>query len=84
MPTVLFLNGWRLFFYANEGDEPIHIHAKKAEMECKYWIDVEGYDIREAFHFEMSPRDIREVREIIFGHFEYIVAKWNEIHGDLK
>jgi Domain of unknown function (DUF4160) len=29
MPTILFMNGWRLFFYSNEGDEPVHIHAEK-------------------------------------------------------
>ncbi len=27
MPTILFIYGWRLFFYSNEGTEPIHIHA---------------------------------------------------------
>jgi hypothetical protein len=32
MPTVLFIDGWRLFFYSNEGKEPIHIHAGKAGM----------------------------------------------------
>jgi hypothetical protein len=26
MPTVLFTHGWRLFFYANERNEPPHIH----------------------------------------------------------
>lgn len=36
MPTVLFKNGWRFFFFANEGDEPIHIHVMKAEKSCKY------------------------------------------------
>lgn len=41
MPTVVFLLGWRLHFYANEGNEPIHIHAEKAEKECKYWLDPE-------------------------------------------
>jgi len=30
MPTVMFLNGWRFFFYSNENDEPPHIHCKKA------------------------------------------------------
>ena len=29
MPTVLLILGWRLFFYANEGNEPMHIHCKK-------------------------------------------------------
>ena len=37
MPTVLFILGWRLHFYANENREPIHIHAEKGDMECKYY-----------------------------------------------
>lgn len=45
MPTVLMMNGWRLFFYSNEGNEPMHIHAKKATTECKYWIDAENFEI---------------------------------------
>ncbi|MFP4031244.1 MAG: DUF4160 domain-containing protein [Desulfococcaceae bacterium] len=36
MPTILKILGWRLFFYANEGKEPIHIHCRKGEMECKF------------------------------------------------
>ncbi len=34
MPTVLFIFGWRFYFYANENKEPIHIHAEKGDMEC--------------------------------------------------
>lgn len=39
MPTILQILGWRLFFYANEGNEPVHIHCRKGGMECKYWLD---------------------------------------------
>jgi hypothetical protein len=35
MPTVLCVKGWRLFFYSNEGNEPIHIHGQKGDKECK-------------------------------------------------
>lgn len=28
MPNVLYIKGWRLFFYSNEGTEPIYIHAQ--------------------------------------------------------
>ena len=33
MPTILYLLGWRFFLYSNEGDEPPHVHVRKAEME---------------------------------------------------
>jgi len=29
MPTILVIFGWRLFFYANEGKEPIHVHCRE-------------------------------------------------------
>ena len=78
MPTILLLLGWRLFFYANEGSEPIHVHCKKGNMECKYWLHVESFDISEAFAFNLSPRAKREIRKIIFQNFDYIVDQWNE------
>jgi hypothetical protein len=78
MPTILILYGWRLFFYANGGEEPMHVHCKKGGMECKYWIDEEVFDIQEVFAFGMSSRDRKEIRKIIFDHFEYIADKWRE------
>jgi hypothetical protein len=77
MPTILVLFGWRLFFYANEGNEPIHIHCRKGNRECKYWIDDEHFDILEAYSYAMSPADKKQIRKIIFQHFDYIVEQWN-------
>ena len=45
MPTILIVRGWRFFFYSNEGNEPMHVHARKGEAECKYWIRPEAFDI---------------------------------------
>jgi hypothetical protein len=81
MPTILFIAGWRFFFYSNEGNEPIHIHVQKAEMEAKYWIDVDAYEIKEAFNFNLSPRDEREVKRLIYQHLDYIIEQWNLFHG---
>lgn len=77
MPTILEILGWRLFFYSNEGNEPIHIHARKAEIECKFWIKIDEYDIEEAYAHGLKPRDAREIRKIIFDHFDYIIDQWN-------
>ncbi|MGQ9869772.1 DUF4160 domain-containing protein [Leptodesmis sp.] len=73
MPTVLYLRGWRLHFYSNEGNEPIHIHAQKGDSDCKYWLDVDAYEIREAYAYNRSAWDTREVRKIILQHFDEIV-----------
>ena len=78
MPTILLIRGWRFFFYANEGQEPIHIHCRKGEKECKYWLDRRNFDLEAAFSYGMTARDTREVKKIIFEHFEYIESEWNK------
>ena len=78
MPTILLIMGWRLFFYANEGNESIHVHCQKGDTECKYWLDREKFNVEEAFAFNLSPKDRREIRQIICEHFEYIEEQWDE------
>lgn len=78
MPTVLILSGWRLFFYANERNEPIHIHCQKGDMECKYWLHREEFEISEAYAYNMNSGSKREIRKIVFHHFDEIEAAWDE------
>ena len=78
MPTILLIRGWRFFFYANEANEPIHIHCRKGEKECKYWLDRTGFDVEEAFSYRLTGRDKGEVKRIIFEYFEYIESEWDE------
>ncbi|MBA3900689.1 MAG: DUF4160 domain-containing protein [Bacteroidetes bacterium] len=77
MPPVLYIFGWRLFFYSNEGSEPIHIHAESGDMECKFWILVDEVEIKEAFEFNMTPAAKRQIKKIIYQHFDLIVDAWN-------
>lgn len=77
MPTVLFIYGWRLFFYANENNEPIHIHAEKGDMECKFWLLIDEVEIQEVFSFNMSPNAKREIKKIIYQNFDLINDSWN-------
>ena len=76
MPTILYMLGWRLFFYSNEGNEPMHVHAQKGKVECKFWLHKETFEITEAFSFKLSPKDNREIRKIIFQNFDYIIDQW--------
>ncbi len=76
MPTILLIRGWRFFFYANERDEPIHIHCRKAEKECKYWLDRRNFGLEEAFSYRMNGKDKREVKKMIFDNFESIESEW--------
>ena len=78
MPTILVIFGWRLHFYANEGNEPIHIHCTKGDMDCKFWLDRENFDISEAYSYNLTPKERRNIRKIILENFEYIEDQWDE------
>ena len=81
MPTILFINGWRFFFYSNEGNEPIHIHVQKAECEAKFWILIESREIAEVYSYNLSKTDKREVKKLIYLNLDFIIFKWNSFHG---
>ncbi len=81
MPTILLVSGWRIFFYANEGNEPMHVHAHKGEAEGKFWLDANLYEIDEAWSYNLTPRLRREVRKIIFDHFDLIAEEWTRFLG---
>ncbi len=81
MPTVLLIDGWRFFFYMSERNEPPHIHVEKGDADAKYWLLADEFEVREAYGHNVGPADRRAIRRIIFEHFDYLLAKYEEIHG---
>lgn len=81
MPTILMKNGWRLFFYTNERNEPPHIHARKGDMECKYWLNADQFDIEEAYSYHVTLAEQRQIRRIIFDNFDYLLEEYRRVHG---
>jgi hypothetical protein len=82
IPAVLFVQGWRLYFYSNEANEPMHVDGIKGEAECKYWLLPDSFDIVTEFEYGFTPRLRREVRQMIFEHFDQIVESWREHFGE--
>lgn len=56
----------------------------KPRRSGKYWLDREGYDLEEVFVYQMNARDTREVRKIVFEHFDYILRQWDEFERRKK
>ena len=75
MPTILYIYGWRLFFYSNEKNEPIHIHVQKANMEGKFWLKIDEISIEEAFCHNFTPAAKRFSTQICKSGFPCINTK---------
>ena len=39
MPTILRVGPYRIFFYASDGDEPVHVHVERDDNIVKFWME---------------------------------------------
>ena len=76
MPEVFRAEGYVVFFYANEGHEPMHVHVRKAGGFAKFWIDPVTLDFSEG----MKTGELARAEELINERVELIRRKWNEVH----
>jgi hypothetical protein len=77
MPEIFRELGFVFFFYANEGNEPIHVNVRKAGGFAKYWIEPVELDFSQG----MKVSDLKIAEQLIIEHLELIKSKWNEVHG---
>ena len=80
MPTVFRQDGFRFFFYSNEGTplEPVHIHVLKAGAEAKFWV---GSEINLERSDGFDARTLRRLANIVEENQQLIEEKWNEHFG---
>jgi hypothetical protein len=78
MPTVLSVDGFRFFFFSDEGSEPCHIHIKKGEARGKVWLEP-AYEEDYFYGFTIQEqRKIRKIIKIIKENKHLISTKWYE------
>ncbi|MDP1902262.1 MAG: DUF4160 domain-containing protein [Rubrivivax sp.] len=79
MPVVFRYQGFRFFFYSNEGHprEPVHIHAVGEGGEAKFWL----HPAHVATSDGLDPRTLRELTRVVDEHSELIERSWHEYFG---
>jgi hypothetical protein len=77
MPTVFTWNGYRFFFFANEGmpREPRHIHVRKGEKLAKFWLEP---DVKLAMSYDMTSAEIGRLTAVVEEHAEQFRRAWDE------
>jgi len=76
MPKVFETEGFRGYFFSNEGDprEPIHIHIKKGEGEAKFWM-TPTVCLAEARCLKVS--ELARAQEIVVERRQEILDMWD-------
>ena len=77
MPVILRLEGFKFFFYSNEGAplEPAHVHVRKAGDEAKFWLSPQ---VELARNDGFDATTLGRVARMISSHQGYFKEAWNE------
>jgi len=80
MPTVFRHDGFRFFFYSNEGNprEPVHIHVMKGGGEAKLWLDPVAVARSSGF----DAKTLRQIAGIVEASRARIEEAWHEHFGN--
>ena len=78
MPTVLRWNGYRFYFFSNEGYEPLHIHIDKGGNTVKFWLD----PVAVARNIGFSEREIRLLAQKVEEDRQDFIEAWHGYFGD--
>ena len=78
MPTVKNIPGpYRFFFYSFDCNEPMHVHARRERMVCKFWLNPIALSTNRRF----SPQELNRIRGIIHDNLDTIIEAWYEHCG---
>jgi len=77
MPLVFTQDGYRFFFYSNEGDprEPIHIHVRRGTSVAKFWLFPE---VQLADSYGFAARELNKIGRIVDNRKPEIEEAWND------
>lgn len=77
MPTVFRHDGFRFFFYSNEGNprEPAHIHVTGEGGEAKLWLRP---DVSVAESYGFDARSLRRLAAMAEAQRELIERAWHD------
>jgi hypothetical protein len=77
LPTIFRMNGFRVYFYSREPDEPPHVHIDRAGATAKAWLD----PVVLASSAGFSARDIADVLRLVRSQRETLLEAWNDFFG---
>ncbi len=81
MPSLFTILGYKVYFWSNEGLEPIHVHISKGRPSpnsTKIWLTKNGGCILASNSDLIPEKDLNQLMEIIEAQFFMICLEWKK------
>lgn len=77
MPTILREQGFRFFFFSNEGEEPAHVHVESGGGYAKIWLD--PVEVAHSIGYKRS--ELAFLRNLVIENVGPFKEKWDAYFG---
>ncbi len=81
MPNLFTVSGYKIYFWSNENNEPIHVHISKGKpspSSTKIWLTRSGGCIAANNGSNIPAKELNELMEFISAQFFWICAEWKK------
>ena len=78
MPTIHRVGPYRFFFYANDRDEPPHVHVERENSKAKFWLT----PVRLQHSGGFNRSEINRIQKLVEDNREVLLRGWNEYFAD--
>ncbi len=81
MPSLFSVSGYKIFFWSDEGTEPIHVHVCKGNLSphaTKIWLTKQGGCILASNGSRIPAPELNELMEFISAQFFVICDAWKK------
>lgn len=81
LPNLLDYLGFKIYFWSNEGNEPIHVHVQKGKhtsTSTKIWLLKDGSCLVANNKSQLSSKQLRAIKKFVTANFELICDTWKE------
>jgi hypothetical protein len=77
MPTVLRTQGFRVYFYSHEPNEPPHVHVDRGDASAKFWIE----NVALARNVGFSAKELGDIQRLVRQHRKELLEAWHGFFG---
>ena len=80
MPNIFLLEGYRFFFFSNEGNsrEPVHVHIRKNGHRAKFWL----HPVCLANNQGYTGKELNKLAQTVEARKDEIERAWHEHFGN--
>ena len=75
--------GYKIYFWSNENNEPIHIHVSKGKPTAsatKIWLTKAGGCVLANNNSKIPNKELNQIIETIETQYFFIVSQWLEMY----